>query len=44
MGERNQELIIFEQTILMTDNKKQIAYWIDTAKSDLDSAELLIRE
>ena len=28
----------------MTDNKKQIAYWIDTAKSDLDTAELLIRE
>ena len=28
----------------MTDNKKQIAYWIDTAKSDFDTADLLIRE
>ena len=28
----------------MIDNKQQIAYWIDTAKSDLDTAELLIRE
>ena len=26
----------------MTDNKQQIAYWIDKAKSDLDTAELLI--
>ena len=44
MGERTQELIIFEQTILMTYNNQQIAYWIDTAKSDLDTADLLIRE
>jgi len=28
----------------VTNIRKQIEYWISTAKSDLDSAELLIRE
>lgn len=44
MKNRNRELVIFKQTILETDNKKQIACGIDTAKSDLDTVELLIRE
>ena len=28
----------------MTDIRKQISYWIDNAKSDLVTAELLIKE